>query len=114
MNKTIENLKKLKSFHNGSYGADIDKAIKALEQEPKPMEKWKVMNNMRRDKFPIVEKYEQDKVISVLNKIKEEIIQLSPDPTVEDVVSGNPTKDAIWETLYEVLMIIDKHKESEV
>ena len=34
MNKTIENLKKLKSFHNGSYGADIDKAIKALEQEP--------------------------------------------------------------------------------
>ena len=31
MNKTIENLKKLKSFHNGSYGADIDKAIKSLE-----------------------------------------------------------------------------------
>ena len=31
----IENLKKLKSFHNGSYGADIDRAIKALEQEPK-------------------------------------------------------------------------------
>ena len=30
----IENLKKLKSFHNGSYGADIDRAIKALEQEP--------------------------------------------------------------------------------
>ena len=35
MNKSIENLKKLKSFHNGSYGADIDKAIKALEQESK-------------------------------------------------------------------------------
>ena len=31
--QSIENLKKLKSFHNGSYGADIDKAIKALEQE---------------------------------------------------------------------------------
>lgn len=30
----IENLKKLKSFHNGSYGADIDRAIKALEQDP--------------------------------------------------------------------------------
>ena len=28
----IENLKKLKSFHNGSYGADIDRAIEALEQ----------------------------------------------------------------------------------
>lgn len=33
MDKTIANLKKLKSFHNGSYGADIDKAIKAVEQE---------------------------------------------------------------------------------
>ena len=29
----IKNLKKLKSFHNGSYGADIDRAIEALEQE---------------------------------------------------------------------------------
>ena len=28
----IENLKKLKSFHNGSYGADIDRVIKTLEQ----------------------------------------------------------------------------------
>lgn len=32
--QTVSNLKKLKSFHNGSYGADIDRAIKALEQEP--------------------------------------------------------------------------------
>ena len=31
--QTISNLKKLKSFHNGSYGADIDRAIEALEQE---------------------------------------------------------------------------------
>lgn len=31
----IENLKKLKSFHNGSYGADIDRAVQALKQEPK-------------------------------------------------------------------------------
>lgn len=30
----IANLKKLKSVHNGSYGADIDRAIKTLEQEP--------------------------------------------------------------------------------
>lgn len=28
---TIENLKKLKSIHNGSYGADIDEAIKSIE-----------------------------------------------------------------------------------
>lgn len=30
----IKNLKKLKSFHNGSYGTAIDLAIKALEQQP--------------------------------------------------------------------------------
>lgn len=29
--QTIVHLKKLKSFHNGSYGEDIDRAIKALE-----------------------------------------------------------------------------------
>lgn len=32
--QTISNLKKMKSFHNGSYGADIDMAIKALKQQP--------------------------------------------------------------------------------
>lgn len=32
--QTISNLKKLKSFHNGSYGADINRAIQALEQQP--------------------------------------------------------------------------------
>jgi hypothetical protein len=31
--QTISNLKKLKSFHNGSFGADIERAIQALEQE---------------------------------------------------------------------------------
>ena len=31
--QTISNLKKLKSFHNGNYGTDIDKAIKVSEQE---------------------------------------------------------------------------------
>ena len=30
--EAIKNLKKLKSFHNGSYGTAIDMAIKALEQ----------------------------------------------------------------------------------
>jgi len=32
--QTIANLKKLKSVYNGSYGADIDRAIKALQVEP--------------------------------------------------------------------------------
>lgn len=30
----IENLKKLRSFHNGAYGESVNAAIKALEQEP--------------------------------------------------------------------------------
>ena len=32
--EAIESLKKLKSFHNGSYGTVIDMAIKALEAQP--------------------------------------------------------------------------------
>lgn len=32
--EAIKSLKKLKSFHNGSYGAVIDMAIKVLEQQP--------------------------------------------------------------------------------
>ena len=31
----IEQLKKLRSFHNGSYGRSINKAIEVLKQEPK-------------------------------------------------------------------------------
>lgn len=31
INEHITQLKKLKCFHNGSYGADIDEAIKAIE-----------------------------------------------------------------------------------
>lgn len=70
---------------------------------------------MRKDEFPLVEKYAQDKVISILNKIREEIKQLSPEPTAYDVVDGNPIKEAVWETLADVLQILDKYKaESEV
>ena len=42
--QTISNLKKLKSFHNGSYGTDIDRAIKALEQEPISCQSCKHLN----------------------------------------------------------------------
>lgn len=49
----IENLKKLKSFHNGSYGADIDRAIKALEQEPKwiPV-KFRPLTDEEQNEYP--------------------------------------------------------------
>ena len=33
IDEAIKNLKKLKSFHNGSYGTAINMAIKALEQQ---------------------------------------------------------------------------------
>lgn len=51
----------------------------------------------------------------VLDKISAEVKALSPEPTAYDVVDGNPVKDAVWETIGEVLQIIDKYKaESEV
>ena len=46
----------------------------------------------------------------ILDKIRAEILALSPTPTVYDVVDGNPIKDAVWETIANVLEIIDKYK----
>ena len=46
----------------------------------------------------------------ILDKIRAEIKALSPTPTVYDVVDGNPIKDAVWETIADVLKIIDKYK----
>lgn len=45
-----------------------------------------------------------------INKIRAEIQALSPKPTAFDVVDGNPIKDAVWETIADVLKIIDKYK----
>ena len=45
-----------------------------------------------------------------INKIRAEIRALSPTPTAEDVIDGNPIKDAVWETIADVLKIIDKYK----
>lgn len=55
---------------------------------------------------------EHDKM-RVLDKIRAEIKALSPEPTAFDVVDGNPIKDAVWETLSDVLMIIDKYRKGE-
>ena len=46
----------------------------------------------------------------ILDKIRAEIKALNSEPTVYDVVDGNPIKDAVWETLADVLKIIDKYK----
>lgn len=44
--QNIANLKKLKSVHNGSYGADIDRAVKALEQEQETGH-WKLVQRCK-------------------------------------------------------------------
>ena len=73
-------------------------SLKALKQEP-------FMNK------PCIsaEVCEHDKQ-KVLDKIRAEIKALNPEPTAFDVVDGNPIKDAVWETLADVVKIIDKHK----
>lgn len=38
--EAIKNLKKLRSFHNGSYAPAVDKAIEALKEE-RPQGVWK-------------------------------------------------------------------------
>ncbi len=45
----------------------------------------------------------------ILDKIRAEIKALSPEPTAFDVVDGNPIKDAVWETIADVMKIIDKY-----
>lgn len=57
---------------------------------------------MNAPKADVVEKSKIDKAI-------EEIRKLSPKPTVEDVLVGNPEKDEIWAVLVEVLNIIEKN-----
>lgn len=103
--KAIEILKEI--IDEGWLISDFEKcvaidacemAIEALKQEP-------FMNK------PCVSSgvCEHDKM-QVLDKIRAEIKALSPEPTAFDVVDGNPIKDAIWETLSDVLMIIDKYR----
>lgn len=50
----------------------------------------------------------QEEVRSKVNKAVKEIIKLSPTPTAEDVLDGNPEKDAIWGFLVAVLNILKK------
>ena len=58
----IKNLKKLKSFHNGSYGADINRAIKALEQED-------ILDKIRAE---IMSKDGLEEALEIIDKYKSE------------------------------------------
>ena len=93
-----------------------------LEQEPSDKQRY-VVRGINNDKIEFIDKYSVRafnryiKFIKdlckyeVLNKIRAEIKALSPEPTAYDVVDGNPIKDAVWETLADVLQIIDKYNE---
>lgn len=71
--------------------------------------------NECQSKHPIKEAlYEARKALeqkSALDKIRAEVKALSPEPTAYDVVDGNLVKDAVWETIADVLQIIDKYRE---
>lgn len=94
--QTIANLKKLKSVHNGSYGADIDRAIKALEQEP-------FMN-----KLCVAHQVCHEDKVKMLDKIRAEIEEYSNNtwrPT------GNSLDNAGWWACNKCIEIIDKYRE---
>lgn len=113
------------AWHTRPNEEDIEQAIKALEQEPceNAISRQAVLNKIL--KFSVTDgrsvsvtglRTEINDMPSVtpqepiLDKIRAEIKALSPEPTAYDVVDGNPIKDAVWETLADVLQIIDKHK----
>ena len=104
--QTILNLRKLKSFHNGSYGADIDRAIKALEQESKS--EWE-------HDHEILKAY-SDGANAVLDKIKAEMANHLQTMDICNVEKANGVivqseltnrKVVLYDT---VLHIIDEYK----
>lgn len=74
----------------------------------------------------VVERSEMDKEIAIayrlgqkeerskIDKVIKEIRKLSPKPTAEDVLDGNPKKEAIWEILMEVEKILKRNLEGEM
>ncbi len=103
---TIANLKKLKSFHNGSYGTDIDRAIEALERSEKFRQKSEVViSQLRADR---------DRLEDVIEKMKAEIKQVKS--IMNEEIINHDRKDLInfVNGLNQSLAIIDTHtKESE-
>lgn len=83
--------------------------LELLEQETVSKEVYDHEYFLRKDfdfKLAKLEHYKNE----VLDKIRAEIKALSPEPTTYDVVDGNPIKDAVWETIADVLQILDKYK----
>lgn len=86
MEKTIANLKKLKSFHNGSYGTDIDRAIKALEQGPRTEVDWEIISTLSelRSQYNLFDEVER-KYYEALSKAIKSLKGVEREPC-EDVI----------------------------
>lgn len=70
--ETIKNLKKLKSFHNGSYGTAINEAIKALEQKS-------VLDNIKAEILD-----EAEYAYADFDRYKEDILYAEPNELPDD------------------------------
>ena len=99
--EAICNLKQAKSVpYRKATFIKVNELLDELEQD-KPM--------VEIDLYSVIkQKYIEREV---LDKIRAEVKALSPAPTAYDVVDGNPVKDAVWETIADVLQIIDKYRE---
>lgn len=91
-------------------GARIDFHCKPLDQEAID-HKAQYENYLKKSEVVISQlRTDRDKLRDAFDKVKAEIKALSPEPTAYDVVDGNPIKDAVWETLADVLQIVDKYR----
>ena len=70
--ETIKSLKKLKSFHNGSYGTAINEAIKALERKS-------VLDDIKAEILD-----EAEYAYADFDRYKEDILHAEPDELPDD------------------------------
>lgn len=84
-----------------------EQAIEVLNRDDESMRGgWFCLNDFTAiDVLKTADVVERSKV----NKAIEEIRKLSPTPTVNDVIEGNPEKDEIWAVLVEVLEILKRN-----
>lgn len=81
--EAIKNLKKLKSFHNGSYGTAIDHAIKALEQtELNPS-----YNSVKTELKPCEDCISREEAINVVHKYFVKYLKVNDDICLDGIRS---------------------------
>ena len=89
----IEQLKKLRSFHNGSYGRSINMAIEALKQEPcREIEDYENEIEDLHNRLDIAE-YDKERLREEVTNLEEKIIALEQEPCT-DAVSRQAVQEA--------------------